>query len=236
MDPKPVVSIVVPCFNPVEGWMTTIESNIRWIGEANLDAEIIIVNDGSVKNFSGEVVTNFFANSPVTVLSYLENRGKGYAIRHGVSEAKGEIILYTDVDFPYTHQSLLKIWEALKNNGCDIAVGVRSEDYYTHLPKMRVAISKFLRLIVRTFLRIPTDDTQCGLKGFTRKGKEIFMQTTIDRYLFDLEFIFIAARKKAVLKTVQVELREGIQLSHMRWNILLQEFGNFLKIFVQSIF
>ena len=102
--------------------------------------------------------------------------------------------------------------------------------------KCDLAISKFLRLIVRTFLRIPTDDTQCGLKGFTRKGKEIFMQTTIDRYLFDLEFIFIAARKKAVLKTVQVELREGIQLSHMRWNILLQEFGNFLKIFVQSIF
>ena len=90
--------------------------------------------------------------------------------------------------------------------------------------------------MIRRFLRIPTDDTQCGLKGFNAKGKEVFLQTSIDRYLFDLEFVFLSARKKLTLKKVVVELRPGIELSYMRWGVLMQEFGNFLKIFAKTIF
>jgi glycosyltransferase involved in cell wall biosynthesis len=237
MQLKPTVTIVLPCFNPVDGWMVTIEKSLAKVQDQNINTQLIIVNDGSTKNFDNVKAINFFSKHPqVKIISYVQNRGKGYALRQGVKEALSDIIVYTDIDFPYTHQSFLKILGAMQNNSCDVAVGIRSEDYYTHLPAIRVRISKLLRFVVRTFLRIPTDDTQCGLKGFNKKGKEVFLQTTIDRYLFDLEFIFLAARKKVNLKTIEVELREGVQLSHMRWNILLQEFGNFLKIFAQSIF
>ena len=237
MQAKPAISIVLPCFNPIDGWLNTIENSLVQIEHENIAAELIIVNDGSSKNFEEQGVKNFFAQRPeVKVVSYNENRGKGYALRKGVEQTQGDIVIYTDIDFPYTHASFLKIMNALQANNCDVAVGIRSEEYYTHLPKMRVKISKFLRFMIRSFLRIPTDDTQCGLKGFNQKGKEIFMQTTIDRYLFDLEFIFLSARKKVALKTVVVELRPGIELSYMRWEILIQEFGNFLKIFVKSIF
>jgi glycosyltransferase involved in cell wall biosynthesis len=237
MQTTPVVSIILPCFNPLEGWLKTIDVGFSHILKENIVAELIIVNDGSSKNFNEQETRAFFKSQPqVKVISYQLNRGKGYALRQGVVAASGDFVIYTDIDFPYTHQSFLKIFNKLKDNGCEVVVGIRSEEYYTHLPKMRVYISKFLRLMIRKFLRIPTDDTQCGLKGFNRKGKEIFLQTTIDRYLFDLEFIFLSARKKVGLKTVVVELREGIELSRMRWPVLLQEFGNFLKIFARSIF
>jgi len=234
MEFNHAVSIILPCYNPVEGWMNVIGKRIHKIQEENIAVQVIIVNDGSNKNFNEQIVKNFFSHLPVSIITYSSNRGKGYALRQGVKEAQSDIIIYTDIDFPYTHQSFLKIYRSLANNSCDVSVGIRSEEYYTHLPKMRIYISKFLRFIVRTFLRIPTDDTQCGLKGFNQKGKEVFMQTEIDRYLFDLEFIFLSARKKLALKTVEVELREGIQLSQMRWNILLQEFGNFLKILIKT--
>ncbi len=237
MQDKPAISIVLPCFNPIDGWLSTIESSFTLIRAENLAVELIIVNDGSAKNFNEAEVKAFFAKRPeVKIITYTENRGKGYALRKGVDSAQGEIIIYTDIDFPYTHQSFLKIADALQDNNCDVAIGIRSEEYYTHLPKMRVKISKLLRFMIRKFLRIPTDDTQCGLKGFNQKGKEVFLRTSIDRYLFDLEFIFLAARKKVALKTVVVELCPGIELSYMRWGILMQEFGNFLKIFVKSIF
>ena len=116
-----------------------------------------------------------------------------------------------------------------------VAIGIRSEEYYTHLPKARVRISKLLRWFIKKFLRIPTDDTQCGLKGFNKKGKEVFLQTTINRYLFDLEFIFLAARNNLSIQTVEVQLRPEVTLSKMNWKILIQEFGNFLKIFVKLI-
>ena len=235
--PKPLVSIVLPCYNPLDGWLKTIESSVTNIADQNIVVEVIIVNDGSSKNFSEPEVTNFFIHRPeVSVISYAENRGKGYALRQGVKQAKGEFIIYTDIDFPYTQASFLAIYNALNIDNSDVAIGIRSGEYYTHLPKMRVYISKLLRFMIRKFLRIPTDDTQCGLKGFNQKGKEIFLQTSIDRYLFDLEFVYLSARKKVALKTVVVELREGIELSYMRWSVLLQEFGNFLKIFAKTIF
>jgi hypothetical protein len=69
-----------------------------------------------------------------------------------------------------------------------------------------------------------------------RAGKEVFMQTTINRYLFDLEFVFLSARKKLAIKTVEVQLRPEVVLSRMNFTVLSQEFGNFLKIFLKSIF
>ena len=239
MQDKPAISIVLPCFNPIDGWLSSIEDAASKITAEGIPFQLIIVDDGSNNNFEEQLVTSFFKPSVIAdlkVISYDTNRGKGYALRQGVIEAKHDIIIYTDIDFPYTHQSFLNILKELQSNNCDVAIGIRSEEYYTHLPKMRVKISKLLRFMIRKFLRIPTDDTQCGLKGFNQKGKEVFLRTSIDRYLFDLEFIFLAARKKVALKTVVVELRPGIELSYMRWGILMQEFGNFLKIFVKSIF
>ncbi len=237
MSDRPIVSIVLPCYNPVNGWLENIESNLLQISSKNFATEVVIINDGSSKNFDEVEAKSFFKHRPeVKIIGYPKNKGKGHALRTAIMHIKNDIIIYTDIDFPYTTESFLKICEDLFTGHNDVVIGVRSANYYAHLPKMRVRISKLLRLAIRTFLRIPTDDTQCGLKGFNKKGKEIFLETTIDRYLFDLEFVFLTARKKAVLKTVNVELRPGIELSHMRWSILMQEFGNFLKIFVKAIF
>ena len=237
MQDKPVVSIVLPCYNPIDGWLQTIATAFERIQKENIAAELIIVNDGSSKNFIEQDVKNFFAgNALVKIISYTQNRGKGYALRQGVTATQCDTVIYTDIDFPYTHQSFLKIYASLKEANTDVSIGIRSEEYYTHLPKVRVWISKFLRFMIRKFLQIPTDDTQCGLKGFNAKGKTVFLETSIDRYLFDLEFVFLSARKKLNLKTVVVELRPGIELSYMRWGVLMQEFGNFLKIFAKTIF
>ena len=227
------LSIVLPCYNPLPGWEKVIDDYAGKIRSKFPNADIIVVNDGSTCNFM-EAEQKLLAVSSVQCISYTENRGKGYALRKGVEAAKGDFIVYTDIDFPYTHESFLKVYEALKA-GSEVAIGIRGEEYYKHLPKSRVYISKFLRSLIRFFLRIPTDDTQCGLKGFNQKGKEVFLKTTIDRYLFDLEFVFLSAREKLKIKTVEVQLRPEVVLSKMNWKVLTQEFGNFLKIFTKSI-
>ncbi len=197
--------------------------------------ELIIVNDGSHEQTLFDELKNLNSKIPFTPLAYTENKGKGFALRYGVNKAKGEFIIYTDVDFPYTHGSFLKIYSVLKSESVDVAIGVRGEEYYTHLSKTRVRISKLLRWFIKKNLRTPTDDTQCGLKGFNQRGKEVFLKTATNRYLFDLEFIFLAAKNKLNIKTVEVELRADVQLSTISSKILLQELGNFLKIFVKSI-
>lgn len=229
------LSVVIPCYNPQKGWVEKINSSLLQIQNEINSVELILVNDGSNEQMLFDELKNLNSKIAFTALAYTENCGKGFALRHGVNKAKGEFIIYTDVDFPYTHESFQKVYAALKNENADVAIGVRGEEYYTHLSKTRIRISKLLRSFIKIFLRIPTNDTQCGLKGFNQKGKEIFLQTTIQRYLFDLEFIFLASKNKLKIQTVEVELRPDIQLSSMSSKIILQEFGNFLKIFVHSI-
>ncbi|MCX6198622.1 MAG: glycosyltransferase [Bacteroidetes bacterium] len=229
------LSVVIPCYNPQKGWVEKINSSLLQIQNEINSVELILVNDGSNEQMLFDELKNLNSKIAFTALTYTENCGKGFALRNGVNKAKGKFIIYTDVDFPYTHKSFLKIYAALKNEIVDVAIGVRGEEYYKHLSKTRMRISKILRWFVKTFLLIPTNDSQCGLKGFNQKGKDVFLKTTINRYLFDLEFIFLAAKNKLIIKTVKVELREDVQLSTMSSKILLQEFGNFLKIFVKSI-
>ncbi len=182
------------------------------------------MNDVSV-----EFNSTFNDTEKVRLISHPNNQGKGAAVRSGVAEAKYPLIIFTDVDFPYTRDSFLKVLTALQN-GADVAIGVRPASYYHSLPKSRVVISKTLRFIIRNLLRIPTDDTQCGLKGFNEKGRETFLNTTINRYLFDMEFITLAARKKLSIQLVEVHLKLGIQMAAMPVSVLLQEGRNFLKI------
>lgn len=200
------------------------------------DAELIIVNDGSTNGLFQEVQKSFLEHKSVKIVAYEHNKGKGYALRKGVKVGSGDLLIYTDVDFPYTIESFMGIFNQLKNKPTDVAIGIRGEEYYRHLPETRVRISKMLRWLIKTFLRLPTDDTQCGLKGFNQKGKDVFEQTSINRYLFDLEFVFLCGVNKLQVATVEVKLRPEVQMSKMNWKVLLQESGNFILIFIKSIF
>ena len=222
------LSIVLPCYNPALGWRENVLSNYLFISAYIENTELIIVNDGSIKNFEAESTRQFFS-------SYEKNRGKGFALRSGVAASAGNLVIYTDIDFPYTKESLQSVYRALKDECYNVVAGKRSEEYYKHLPSSRVRISKFLRFLIRSFLRIPTDDTQCGLKGFDQVGKKAFLQTSINRFLFDLEFIFLSARQGLSIKPLSVELRKGFELSSMPWRILLQESGNFTRVFLRGI-
>jgi len=231
------LSVIVPCFNPPMGWQENVLGNYVFITGYAPGAELIIVNDGSTKNFDMAQTKQFFSgHEKIKIISYEKNRGKGFALRTGVAESTGKFVIYTDIDFPYTKQSLQAAYNALKDGGNNVVAGKRNNEYYKHLPPSRVRISKFLKFLIRSFLRIPIDDTQCGLKGFDAQGKKVFLDTSIDRFLFDLEFIFLSAREKLTIKAVEVELREGFELSSMPWKILMQESGNFLKIFLKGIF
>ena len=90
-----------------------------------------------------------------------------------------------------------------------------------------------LSWVLENGLRLPTSDSQCGLKCFDKKGKEVFLSTQIDRFLFDLEFLVLASKKADLsISTVAVELREGVKFSRVGWQILLTEAINFLKILI----
>jgi glycosyltransferase involved in cell wall biosynthesis len=231
------LSIVIPCYNPAPGWEQHVQEAYHAIvHQLKFMPELIVVNDGSLHppedhtiTFLREKITDF------TYTGYPVNKGKGAALRHGVALARGSKIIYTDIDFPYTTDSLLRIWEQLQQDR-DLVIGIKDKEYYQHVPRSRVAISKALRKMSGFFFRMPVTDTQCGLKGFNQKGKSIFLSTTINRYLCDLEFVYKSFRSKPKLDitTQEVSLKEEIQFRKMNYKILISEGFNFLKILFSS--
>ncbi|MBI1194050.1 MAG: glycosyltransferase [Bacteroidetes bacterium] len=235
MNP-PSLDLVLPCYNPQPGWAQRVIQSYAVVAAAlRREPGLILVNDGSSFGVTADDLRAL--NEAIPRFQYLENernRGKGFTLRAGVMLASADYIVYTDIDFPYTEESLLGVHAALKG-GAQVAAGVKDEAYYQGVPALRRLISRVLRLMIRSLLRLEISDTQCGLKGFDRAGRSAFLATSIDRYLFDLEFLFLAYRQFGLkVQAVPVQLKPGISFSRMRPQILVQEGANFLRIWLRS--
>lgn len=234
-----LLDIVLPCYNPHGDWKERILNSSDKLAEELPEVAIryILVNDGSVNPPDADSIEELQRSiADFEYISYPNNRGKGFALRKGIGVSEGQVTVFTDLDFPYELTSLVELYRLLAEKRADIVVGIKDQSYYQHLPPFRVKVSRFLRFLSRNFLRIPITDTQCGLKGFNSKGREIFLGTTIDRYLADLEFIFLASRTKNVKMIAhEVRLREGVTFSKVNLNILLKEGINFMRIAVRSL-
>ncbi len=223
--------VIVPCYNPPPGWEQALVNHFVDLRQA-LDGvvgeiKLIVVNDGASQNTMAQHFTHLKEILPgVSVVDYQQNRGKGFALRQGVAGSDADFYLVTDADFPYTIESMIRVVRVLLAQG-GIAAGNRDTAYYERVPLFRKWLSQLLRWLLRHVLRQPIDDSQCGLKGFDNAGKALFLKTTIDRFLFDLEFLMLA-NGKVRITPVQVELRESVVFSKVGWKILATEGRNFL--------
>lgn len=229
------LDIVLPCYNPQKGWVNSVIENLHHLGDvlAPYQWKLIVVNDGSTNGNVANEKKQLQETLPhVSLIEYHENKGKGFALRHGISTSTADKIIYTDIDFPYAHESFAAVVQALTQ--ADVVLSKRNESYYQNVPPARKLISKVLKSIIKTVMRFDFTDTQAGLKGFDQKIKTHFLSTTSNRYLFDLEFVKKITRDHTVKRSViTVQLKEGVVFSKMPIKLLLGESFSLLKILFQ---
>ena len=177
-------------------------------------AEVVVVDDGSADN-----TVQVARDAGARVLQNPENRGKGYSVRHGILEAKGEWALFTDADLSSPIGEVEKLWSAVEREGAAVAVGSRALDRSlvgVHQPLLREAVGRVFNAAMRLIAGLDFKDTQCGFKLFeTSAGREVFSRQLLDGFGFDVEVLFIA--RKRGLKSVEVPVRwdnvEGTKVS-----------------------
>jgi len=178
-----------------------------YIRASRLETEVIVVDDGSndrtaavAKSFQSEM-------SSLRLISNSENRGKGYSVRHGMLEARGRIVLFTDADLSAPIEEAGKLLAALENH--DIAIGSRALDrslIFARQSVFREYAGMVFNVIVRLILRLPFVDTQCGFKAFRREPCHIiFEQQSIERFGFDPELLYLARHHG--LRAVEIPVR-----------------------------
>ena len=226
------LELIIPFFNPAPDWAEVLLDNYKLVSSTLLHERIgvILVNDGSTESIAEDKVKMLEAELPsFKFVSYAKNKGKGHALRKGVFEAKAPKIIYTDFDFPYTLESLVNMADKLSTY--DVVIGVRSEAYYDNIPDKRKKLSLRLKKLNKMLTGLPITDTQAGLKGFNRKGKKVFMQTKIKRFLFDLEFVDLAFHDNRISVTsLPIELKENIEFTKFNKTVLLKELKNFILL------
>jgi glycosyltransferase involved in cell wall biosynthesis len=210
MNPAaPELSIIIPSYNEEARLPGTLSRIAAYTRSSNRAIEVIVVDDGS-RDGTVAAAEQFRSEIPsLRVVSNGENRGKGYSVRHGMQEAQGEIVLFTDADLSAPIEEVEKLLPAMKTN--DVAIGSRAMDrsqITVHESHFREFAGIIFNKIVRLILRLPFVDTQCGFKAFRRVPcKIIFEQQTIERFGFDPELLYLARHHG--LHSVEISVRWG---------------------------
>ena len=207
---QPQYSIVVPAYNERTRIGGTLEQMMEHVRAQKWSAEIVVVNDGSgddTASFVGEFAA---AHPEVRLIENPGNQGKGYAVRNGVLNARGQVILFTDADMSSPITEAAKLIAALEQ-GADVAIGSRWLDSTLQFQRQsikRQIMSRAFNLYTRAVLTFPYHDTQCGFKAFTRRAAQmIFPLQRINRWGFDAEIIYLAHRMK--LRVAEVGVKWG---------------------------
>ncbi len=187
-----------------------------------------MVDDGSRDN-----TVHLAGEAGARVLKNPGNRGKGYSVKHGVLEARGEWVLFTDADLSSPIGEVEKLWSAAEGTGAQVAVGSRAVDRSlvgVHQPVLREAMGRIFNAAMRLVTGLPFKDTQCGFKLFqTAAAREVFSRQQLDGFGFDVEVLFIA--RKLGYQAVEVPVRwdnvEGTKVSLL---LGLKAFTDLLKV------
>jgi dolichyl-phosphate beta-glucosyltransferase len=143
------------------------------------------------------------------VLDNPGNRGKGYSVRRGMLDAKGDWALLTDADLSAPIEELDRLWRAVEKEHAQSAIGSRALDRSligVRQPRFREIMGKFFNFTMRVITGLPFHDTQCGFKLFeSAAAREIFSRQTLDGFGFDVEVLYIA--QHLGYRTLEVPVR-----------------------------
>lgn len=227
------VDIVLPCYNPSSNFVEILFKQLQELKNSypTKSFRYIISNDGSSKNFGPEEKKLLMTLLPdAIVIDNPVNLGKGAAVRAGIAASDAAFTIYSDIDLPYSIDSMCHVIDKTLAN-YDVVIAIRNQSYYSQLKPLRQIMSRGSQLLNRMVLGTKHTDTQGGLKGLSPRARQIMLRTKINGFLFDTEFVVMAAKTKGIrIINVEATLREEIVMSTMSIRILFRESFNFLRI------
>src|SRR6476620_10676260 len=220
----PSISIVIPAFDEQDRLGDSIAKILAYTAEHAADAELIVVDDGS-RDKTAEIAKAAiakFPNADGRVIRYEQNRGKGFAVKTGLQAARAGVALFTDADLSTPIEEMPKLTRPIEDGEFDVTFGSRALDRSligTHQPWRREQGGKVMNFVIRTASGLDAADTQCGFKAFNLvKFRPLLNLLTIDRFGFDVEFLFAAKHAGLRLKEIPVRWNnvEGSKVSVVR--------------------
>ena len=208
------LSVIIPAFNEEKNLRVgALDQVINYLARQKYSYEVILVDDGS-KDETVPLLEKHIKDLKNYCLIKNPHNGKAITVMKGLLEAKGEIVLFTDMDQATPLFEVEKFFSEFEKKA-DIVIGERSGRRGAPLSR-RLSAWGFI-VLRNIILGLPFADTQCGFKAFDQKAvKEIFPDL-MNRWQslksggasvnagFDIEMLFIARKKNLKIVSVPVE-------------------------------
>lgn len=227
------LSIILPAFNEGPSIVATL---LALLGTFDQDTEIIVVDDGSTDSTQALVRDLQKRDSRIRVLQNEGNQGKGYSLRKGTKEARGDVIAYLDADGDISAgecQRLVRLLEI--DEQADMIIGSK------RLPGslkegsslwIRRWLAKAGNLVIQALLVKGIQDTQAGLKVFRGSVvKPLAAKTKMKRWSYDIELLALAQKARCRIREEPIQWAER-GITHVRFFDYLKTLGEIARIYV----
>ena len=225
--PRPHLSIVIPAHNEELRLPDSLQRIDRFLRQKALDAELIIVENGSTDR-TVAVAHEFAGEHPCVRVIEAAVRGKGLAVKLGMLAARGEFRFICDADLSMPIESITRFLPP-HSNGYDVLIATREgrearrigEPYHRHL------MGRLLNRIIQWSALRGMQDTQCGFKMFTRRAAEdLFGVQQMVGIGFDVELLYIARKRGYRIREIPItwyfDPDSRMRLFHDSLHILLE--------------
>ena len=204
----PYLSIVIPAYNEEKRIGKTLFRIWDYMAGKEYEYEVIVVDDGSMDGTISEVQKSRLAiECKLKMIKNGANRGKGFSVRNGISNSRGDYILFSDADLSTPIEELDKLF-SIMDQGYDAVIGSRAlKDSNVKVRQLwyREMMGKTFNLFVKSVLMGDFRDTQCGFKLFKASvAKEAVSVMKIDGFSFDVELLYLLLKKGYKIKEVPV--------------------------------
>jgi glycosyltransferase involved in cell wall biosynthesis len=176
---RPYLSVVIPSYDEMANLRKgVLEKVAHFLTKKKFSYEVLVVDDGS-KDGSVEFVDLFVKENQQFKLIKNQHTGKAGAVTAGILQAKGEYVLFTDMDQATPIEEVEKLLPYF-DKGYDIVIGSRNTERKGS-PLIRVFISRANIILRKILVGLPNiSDTQCGFKLFRHNVSEKIFKKVYD--------------------------------------------------------
>jgi len=198
--------LCIPAYNETDIILPTIQTLTGILKrEKELEWSITVADNGSTDG-TGDIVEK--AAIPNVYLLKVKGKGKGLAIKKAAKNSDADIFGFIDADLSANPEYIIPLINCVQS-GKDIVIGSRLKDTSkVNRSFFRTLTSKMFRFFSRLFLGINAKDTQCGLKIFNKKAREILIRCKENNWFLDLEFLARSERAGLTINEIPVEWEE----------------------------